>query len=179
VVLDLMLPGQDGLAALRELRLEAPRLPVLILSARDRVDDRVTGLELGSDDYLVKPFSFAELLARVRALLRRGQPARTSIAVGPLELDLLAQEARARGAPIGLTRREFALLACLGRHRDEDVSREMLTREVWRGAHRAPPLDNVLDVHVARLRRKLEDAGLPPLIHTVRGVGYRLSEREP
>jgi len=179
VVLDLMLPGQDGLAALRELRRQAPALPVLILSACDRVEDRVAGLKLGSDDYLVKPFSFAELLARVRALLRRGQPARTSIAVGALKLDLLAQQAHARGARIDLTRREFALLACLARHRGEDVPREMLAREAWHVAHRATPLDNVLEVHVARLRKKLDQAGLPPLIHTVRGIGYRLSRREP
>ena len=169
-VLDLMLPGQDGLAALRELRRHAPALPVLILSARDRVEDRVAGLELGSDDYLVKPFSFAELLARVRALLRRGQPARTSLAVGGLKLDLLAREAHARGERIELTRLEFALLACLARHRGEDVPREMLAREVWHGAQRATPLDNVLEVHVARLRRKLDAAGLPPLVHTVRGL---------
>jgi two-component system copper resistance phosphate regulon response regulator CusR len=180
VILDRMLPGRDGLEILSGLRASGASLPVLMLTARDAVEDRVAGLEHGADDYLVKPFAFPELLARVRALLRR-RPAEveTRLSLDELEMDVLARRVTRRGQPIDLTAREFGLLEYLLRHRRRVVSREMLARDVWQEPSRATPLDNVIDVHVARLRRKIDDPFASRLIHTVRGVGFVLREEHP
>jgi DNA-binding response OmpR family regulator len=177
VVLDLMLPGRSGLEVLGTLRARDRRIPVLILTARDTVEDRVVGLDTGADDYLVKPFAFPELAARVRALLRRGraEPV-SSLRVSDLELDVSARRVSRGGRDLDLTAREFELLEYLLRNRGRVVSREMLARDVWREADRATPLDNVIDVHIARLRRKVDDASESKLIHTVRGVGFIVKE---
>jgi DNA-binding response OmpR family regulator len=170
-----MLPGRDGLQLLADLRRAGKATPVLILTARDGVEDRVAGLDTGADDYLVKPFALAELLARLRALLRRGQPDReTVLRAGDLELDLLARQARRGGAEVPLTQREFEVLAYLVRHQGTVVTRAMLGRDVWKEPDHA--LTNVIEVYINLLRRKLESAGKAPLIHTLRGVGYRLGE---
>jgi DNA-binding response OmpR family regulator len=175
VVLDRMLPGRDGLDVLADLRRAGRALPVLLLTARDAVEDRVAGLDAGADDYLVKPFHFAELLARLRVLLRRGQPEReTVLRAGDLELDLLERRARRAGAEVPLTQREFEVLAYLVRHKNEVVTRDMLGREVWHEPDHA--LTNVIDVYITLLRRKVEGPGRRPLIHTLRGVGYSLRE---
>jgi len=175
VILDWMLPGRDGIEVLRTLRARGAKTPVLLLTARDAVDDRVLGLNAGADDYLVKPFAFAELLARIRSLLRRADfanPLRQQI--GDLTLDLQTRRVLRGSREIGLTPREFDLLAFLGHHHDETVTRQMIAREVWREPNRATPLDNVIDVHLAHLRRKLDDGEDVKLIHTVRGVGFVL-----
>jgi two-component system copper resistance phosphate regulon response regulator CusR len=180
VILDLMLPGRDGLDVLRTVRQRGVGTPVLVLTARDAVGDRVLGLDSGADDYLVKPFAFAELLARMRALLRRGRvepPQRLVFA--DLEMDVPAREVTRDGASLQLTSREFDLLACLLMHQDQVVSREMLAQEVWQQPARVTPLDNVIDVQIARLRRKVDDQFPRPLIHTVRGVGFILREGPP
>ena len=180
VVLDLMLPGRSGLEILQTLRQRQIRTPVLILTARDGVDDRVLGLDLGADDYLVKPFALPELLARIRALLRRGRPADVfRLKAADLELDLVTRHAARGERLLDLTVREFDLLEYLLRHQGHLVSREMLAREVWKEPRRATPLDNVIDVQMTRLRRKVDVDGSPRLIHTVRGVGFVLGEREP
>jgi two-component system copper resistance phosphate regulon response regulator CusR len=180
VVLDLMLPGRSGLEILQALRQRRIDTPVLILTARDGVDDRVLGLDLGADDYLVKPFALPELLARIRARLRRGRPADVlRLKVADLELDLVARRVVRGDKLIDLTAREFELLEYLLRHQGHLVSREMLAREVWREPRRATPLDNVIDVQIARLRRKVDPDGAPRLIHTVRGVGFVMREGEP
>jgi DNA-binding response OmpR family regulator len=180
VVLDLMLPGRSGLEILQTLRRRRIETPVLILTARDGVDDRVLGLDLGADDYLVKPFALPELLARVRALLRRGRTSETHrFKAADLELDLVTRHAMRAGRLLDLTAREFELLEYLLRHQGHLVSREMLARDVWKEPRRATPLDNVIDVQMTRLRKKIDaDAG-PRLIHTVRGVGFVLREGEP
>ena len=177
VLLDVMLPGRDGLEVLRTLRTQGMRSPVLMLTARDAVEDRVRGLDAGADDYLVKPFAFPELIARMRVLLRRGRQAdSTRLAVADLELDLVARQATRAGRDLELTAREFDVLAFLVRHAGQLVSREMLAQDVWKEFARATPLDNVIDVHMARIRRKV-DADTPvKLIHTVRGVGFTLKE---
>ncbi len=177
VLLDVMLPGRDGLEVLRTLRTQGMRSPVLMLTARDAVEDRVRGLDAGADDYLVKPFAFPELIARMRVLLRRGRQAEsTRLAVADLELDLVARQATRAGRGLELTAREFDVLAFLVRHAGQLVSRDMLAQEVWKEFARATPLDNVIDVHMARIRRKVDaDAGVK-LIHTVRGVGFTLKE---
>ncbi len=173
VVLDLMLPGRSGLEILGTLRTRDRGIPVLILTARDTVQDRVVGLDAGADDYLVKPFAFPELAARIRALLRRGRAEAVSrLRVSDLELDVSARRVTRGGRGLELTAREFELLEYLLRNRGRVVSREMLAREVWKETDRATPLDNVIDVHIARLRRKIDDGFESKLIQTVRGVGY-------
>jgi DNA-binding response OmpR family regulator len=180
VVLDLMLPGRSGLEILQTLRQRHIDTPVLILTARDGVDDRVLGLDLGADDYLVKPFALPELLARIRALLRRGRPSEVfRLKAANLELDLVARRAVRGERPLDLTVREFDLLEYLLRHQGHLVSREMLAHDVWKEPRRATPIDNVIDVQMTRLRRKVDVEGHPRLIHTVRGVGFVLKEGEP
>ena len=180
VVLDLMLPGRSGLEILQTLRQRHIETPVLILTARDGVDDRVLGLDLGADDYLVKPFALPELLARIRALLRRGRPSEVfRLKTADLEMDLVTRRAIRGERLLELTVREFELLEYLLRHQGHLVSREMLAREVWKEPRRATPLDNVIDVQITRLRKKVDTDGTPRLIHTVRGVGFVLQEGEP
>lgn len=180
LILDVMLPGRSGLEILRQLRAENFRIPILLLTARDSVDDRVEGLDTGADDYLVKPFAFPELQARVRALLRRGVPeAPVTMKLADLELEVSSRAVRRSGNPVDLTAREFDLLEYLMRNQGSVVSREMLMRDVWKETMRATPLDNVIDVHIARLRRKIDDNFDPKLLHTVRGVGFVLRETIP
>jgi DNA-binding response OmpR family regulator len=180
VLLDLMLPGRSGLEILQTLRQRHIETPVLILTARDDVDDRVRGLDLGADDYLVKPFALPELLARVRALLRRGRPSDVfRLSAADLELDLVARRVVRGDRLVELTSREFELLEYLLRHQGHLVSREMLARDVWKEPRRATPLDNVIDVQMTRLRKKVDLEGATRLIHTVRGVGFVLREGEP
>ncbi len=180
ILLDLTLPGRDGLEILRALRQRRMETPVLVLTARDSLDDRVTGLDAGADDYLVKPFAFAELLARVRALVRRGRAADAPrLSVSDLEMDLVTRKVQRGGRPVDLTVREFELLEFLLRYQGQVVSRETLARDVWKETARTTPLDNVIDVHIARLRRKVDIDHAVKLIHTVRGVGFMLREGEP
>jgi len=180
IVLDLMLPGRDGIEVLITLRKRGVRTPVLVLTAKDAIEDRVLGLDSGADDYLVKPFAFPELLARIRALLRRGRIDQVlRLKVGDLEMDLGTRRVIRGNQMLELTVREFELLEYLLRHQNQLVSREMLTREVWKESSRATPLDNVIDVHIARLRKKVDQDFLIKLIHTVRGVGFVLREGEP
>jgi len=180
VLLDVMLPGRSGLEILQALRQRRIETPVLILTARDGVDDRVLGLDLGADDYLVKPFALPELLARIRALLRRGRSSEVfRLKAADLELDLVTRRAARGDRPLDLTVREFELLEYLLRHQGHLVSRDMLARDVWKEPHRATPIDNVIDVQMARLRRKVDAEGIARLIHTVRGVGFVLREGEP
>jgi DNA-binding response OmpR family regulator len=168
MVLDLGLPGQDGLAALTQIRSRGERIPVIVLTARDGVPDRVAGLDQGADDYLTKPFSFQELLARVRARLRdQGQANSTTLAAGPLELDLARRTVRVDGREVALTAREFLLAEVFARHPGQVLSREQLLDRVWGLGH--DPGSNVVDVYIGYLRRKLG----ADLIQTVRGVGYR------
>ena len=177
VILDLMLPGRDGLEVLSTLRKRRLVTPVLILTARDAIEDRVQGLDSGADDYLVKPFAFPELSARIRALLRRGKTDQlVRLKLADLEMDLVARKVRRANKEVELTVREFELLEYLLRHQQQIVSREMLAREVWKEPLRATPLDNVIEVHIARLRRKLDEPFDRRLIHTIRGVGYVLRE---
>ena len=177
IILDLMLPGRDGLQVLSTLRKRGLETPVLILTARDAIEDRVQGLDKGADDYLVKPFAFPELLARVRALLRRSEQG-PQLRLADLEMNVVTRNAKRRGQYIELTGREFELLEYLLRHKDQVVSREMLARYVWKESARATPLDNVMDVHINRLRRKVDEPFDRKLIHTVRGVGFVLREEE-
>jgi two-component system, OmpR family, copper resistance phosphate regulon response regulator CusR len=180
VVLDLMLPGRSGLEILQTLRQRHVEAPVLILTARDGVEDRVLGLDRGADDYLVKPFALPELLARIRALLRRGRSSEIlRLKVADLEMDLVARRVVRGDRAIDLTGREFELLEYLLRHQGNLVSREMLAKDVWKEPRRATPLDNVIDVQMARLRRKVDLDGAARLIHTVRGVGFVAREGEP
>jgi DNA-binding response OmpR family regulator len=182
IVLDWMLPGRSGLEVLKTLRARGSKTPVLLLTARDALEDRVTGLDGGADDYLVKPFALAELAARLRALLRRTtadsgaeeRPTRWRIA--DLEVDLTLRRVTRAGRLIDLTPREFDLLIQLLVNAGRIVSRETLAREVWQEVRRATPLDNVIDVHVAHLRRKIDDDFSCRLIYTVRGVGFVLRE---
>jgi two-component system copper resistance phosphate regulon response regulator CusR len=177
MLLDVMLPGRDGLEVLRNLRQRGIHTPALVLTARDAVDDRVRGLDSGADDYLVKPFAFPELLARIRALLRRGRPdAPAMLKIADLEMDLASRTVTRGGAKLDLTPREFDLLEYLVRNQGRVVSREMLARDIWKEPARHTPLDNVIDVHVARLRRKLDEPFEKKLLQTVRGVGFLVRE---
>jgi two-component system, OmpR family, copper resistance phosphate regulon response regulator CusR len=177
VLLDLTLPGRDGLEILRALRQRGPDTRVLIVSARDTLDDRVKGLDLGADDYLVKPFAFAELVARIRALVRRGRAVEAPrLRAGDLQMDLWTRKVSRAGRSIELTTREFELLEYLLRFEGQVVSRETLAREVWQERGRTPTLDNVIDAHVARLRKKVDADAPVKLIHTVRGVGFVVRE---
>ena len=180
VLLDLMLPGRSGLEILRAMRTRGLRTPVLILTARDAIEDRVQGLDCGADDYLVKPFAFAELLARIRALLRRGKTEPVlRLTCDELEIDMATRAVSRSGQPLDLTAREFDLLEYLLRNQGRVVSREMLAHEIWKETARHTPLDNVIDVHIARLRRKVDDPFAKKLLHTVRGVGFVLREEAP
>ena len=175
VLLDLMLPRRDGLEVLAALRKRRLDTPVLVLTAKDTIEDRVQGLDAGADDYLVKPFAFAELLARVRALLRRGRPDQVlKLQHEDLEMDLVAHTAARAARTLDLTAKEFEILEYLLRRQRTVVSREMLARDVWQVTARATPLDNVIDVTIARLRRKVDDPFARKLIHTIRGVGFVL-----
>lgn len=179
IVLDLMLPGRDGLEILTGLRQQECQTPVLILTAKDAVEDRVEGLDTGADDYVVKPFAFPELLARIRALTRRGRPEQAlRLRLGNLELDCVTRKVTRAKQEIDLTEREFELLEYLLRHQGHVVSREMLARDVWKVSARATPLDNVIDVHIARLRQKMDAPFRTKLLKTVRGVGFVLKEGE-
>ena len=180
ILLDLTLPGRDGLEILQALRQRGVKTPVLVLTARDSLQDRVMGLDTGADDYLIKPFAFAELLARIRALVRRGRVAEAPrLSVGDLEMDLVTRKVTRDTQLVELTVREFELLEYLLRYHGQVVSRETLARDVWKETARTTPLDNVIDVHIARLRRKVDLEQSVKLIHTVRGVGFMLREGEP
>jgi DNA-binding response OmpR family regulator len=175
VVLDLMLPGRSGLEVLAELRKEGKSVPVLLLTARDAIEDRVLGLDAGADDYLVKPFAFAELLARVRVLLRRGRSDReTVLRAGDLELDLIERRATRNKIEISLTPREFEVLEYFLRHKNAIVTRDMLGRDVWKEPNYA--MTNVIEVCINSLRRKIEISESQPVLRTVRGLGYTLRE---
>jgi len=180
ILLDLMLPGRDGLQILTTIRKRGLETPVLLLTARDSLEDRVTGLNSGADDYLVKPFAFEELLARIRALLRRGRTVEMlRFGIADLDMDIVARRVTRGGKPVDLTGREFELLEYLMRHEGQVVMRDMLARDVWKETARGTPLNNVIDVHIARLRRKVDVEPFEKLIHTVRGVGFMLKQGEP
>ena len=174
-----MLPGRDGFEVLSTLRSAGSTVPILMLTARDGVQDRVSGLDSGADDYLVKPFAFPELLARIRVLLRRSRSDLLRLRFADLELDVVTRRATRAAHILELRTREFELLEYLMRHQGQLVSREMLARDVWKALHRGTPLDNVIDVHIARVRRQVDSDFAVKLIHTVRGVGFVLREGEP
>ena len=176
VVLDLMLPGASGFEILSEIRSRAIGTPVLVLTARAGLDDRLRGFKEGADDYLGKPFALPELLARVRALLNRTRSITgTRLRIADLELDLISRRVSRAGRVIDLAPKEFELLAYLMSHAGKVVSREMLGQHVWDALARGTPLDNVIDVHVGRLRRKIDTDLTPRLIQTVRGLGFRIA----
>ncbi len=180
MILDLGLPGRDGLTVLQALRNLNKDMAVLILSARCAVEDRVSALRGGADDYLTKPFSMAELEARLEALLRRGRLDQTlRLTLADLSIDLPSRRVTRADQPLELTSREYELLETLLRRARTVVSRDTLAREVWKEVNRATPLDNVIDVHLGRLRKKIDQPGMVRLIHTVRGVGFLLSDKEP
>ncbi len=175
VILDIMLPGRSGTEVLSAMRKRNLRVPVLLLTAKDAVEDRVAGLDAGADDYLVKPFAFPELSARVRALLRRGKPEPVlSLNVEDLHMDLVSRKVTRGSQSLDLTAREFEVLEYLLRQQGRVVSREMLARDVWKETARHTPLDNVIDVHMVRIRRKVDEGFSTKLVHTVRGVGFLL-----
>lgn len=177
IVLDVMLPGIDGIEVCRTLRKRGLKVPVLMLTARDAVEDRVKGLDSGADDYLIKPFAFAELLARLRTLTRRESPVLGSIAqVGDLRLDTTTWEVLRQGLVIDLTTKECRLLEYLMRHPDQILTRRMIAEHVWN--YDFDNATNVIDVHIRNLRRKIDDPFSAKLIQTVRGAGYRISSRE-
>lgn len=178
IVMDRMLPGGiDGLAIVEALRQGGNRVPILILSALDGVDDRIHGLKSGGDDYLVKPFAFGELLARLDALLRRAQhqPVETTLALGDLHMDMLAHKVTRAGKPVALQPREFKLLAYLMRHAHQVVTRTMLLENVW--DYHFDPQTNVIDVHISKLRQKIDAGFGKPLLRTVRNAGYMLTDQ--
>ena len=177
IILDIMLPVRDGIDVCRTLRRRGMRTPILMLTARDAVEDRVRGLDSGADDYLVKPFAFAELLARVRALTRR-EPAATGtvLGVGDLILDTTTRDVSRDGKRIELTTKEYALLEYLLRHRNQVLTRTMIAEHVWN--YEFDNASNVIDVHVRNLRRKIDDPFETKLISTIRGAGYRISSRQ-
>jgi heavy metal response regulator len=178
VVLDVMLPVRDGIDVCRELRGRGVQTPVLMLTARDAIEDRVRGLDSGADDYLVKPFAFAELLARLRALARRERSVSGArLQVGGLILDTTTREVFREGRPIDLTSKEYALLEHLMRHPNHVLTRTMIAEHVWN--YDFDNATNVIDVHIRNLRRKIDDPFPDRLIHTVRGAGYRISDRQP
>jgi two-component system copper resistance phosphate regulon response regulator CusR len=177
VVLDLMLPGRSGFQVLRDIRARKAELPVLILTAKDSVDERVTGLDGGADDYMVKPFALAELLARLRALLRRGTPHESTLHLADLEMDTIRRAVRRAGRVIELKPKEYALLEFLLRNSDRPVTRSLIIEHVW-DLH-FDSISNVVEVHVNSLRAKIDRGFTVPLIHTVRGVGYLLSDSPP
>jgi DNA-binding response OmpR family regulator len=177
IVLDLMLPKLSGLEMLRIIRQQKTKVPVLILTAKGELEDRVLGLNAGADDYLIKPFAFVELSARVRALLRRGTGEDTRLRLADLEIDTITRTVKRSGQPIELKPREYALLEFLMRNAGRTVTRTMITEHVW-DIH-FDSISNVVDVHINSLRNKI-DKGFPfPLIHTVRGVGYRITDQKP
>jgi two-component system copper resistance phosphate regulon response regulator CusR len=176
LILDVMLPQRDGWSVLKELRRAGKQIPVLFLTARDAVHDRVKGLELGADDYLIKPFAFSELLARLRSVLRRsGTHLPETLVIADLEVDLLRYKAARGGQRLDLTPKEFALLSLLARRQGEVQSRALIAEQVWDMSLDSDT--NVVDVHVRRLRSKVDDPFAKKLIHTVRGVGYVLEDR--
>lgn len=176
-ILDVMLPGHDGFEILATLRQRGIKTPVLLLTSRDAIEDRVRGLDMGADDYLVKPFAFPELLARIRVLLRRGKPPVSErMEMADLEMDVAQRLVRRGGQQIDLTLREFELLEYFFANKGRVVSREMLARDVWKEVARHTPLDNVIDVQIARLRRKIDGQFERKLLHTVRGVGFILRQ---
>ncbi|MCC7498048.1 MAG: response regulator transcription factor [Bryobacterales bacterium] len=176
IILDLGLPDMDGLKVLEKIRNRKTTSPVLILSARGAVDDRVQGLEQGADDYLVKPFAFVELLARVRALLRRGQPSPERLQTGDLSLDCIRRRVMRNNEPIELAPKEFAILEYMMRNRGRPLSRTMIVEHVWDMDYDG--LTNIVDVYIRHLRSKIDDRFPVKLIHTVRGIGYMLDTPE-
>lgn len=180
VLLDWMLPRRSGLEVLTALRQNHANVPVLMLTARDTLADKVSGLDHGADDYLVKPFAIAEVAARIRALLRRGRPEPiTQLRAGTIELDRIARRVTCAGAAVELTLREFELLEYLLLHRGRHVTREMLARDLWKLPRRDPTIDNVIDVYMARLRRKIDRDPASRLVQTIRGVGFLVNEPAP
>jgi two-component system, OmpR family, copper resistance phosphate regulon response regulator CusR len=175
VILDVMLPGRSGFEVLAALREKGVAIPILLLTARDGIEDRVRGLDAGADDYLVKPFAFPELLARVRVLLRRGKPEPAEkLQIDDLEMDLVTHSVKRGGRALELTARELEILEYLMRNQGRVVTREMLARDIWKEVKRQISLDNVVDVHIVRLRRKVDEPFATKLVHTVRGVGFIL-----
>jgi DNA-binding response OmpR family regulator len=174
LVLDLMLPGRSGFQVLRDVRARKPLLPVVIVTAKDSVDERIAGLDCGADDYIVKPFALAELSARLRALLRRGAPRETVLRLADLELDTLRRTVRRGGGVIDLRPKEYALLEFLMRNTDRPMTRSLIIEHVW-DIH-FDSISNIVEVHVNALRNKMDRGFHPPLIHTIRGVGYILTD---
>lgn len=175
LIFDIMLPGRDGIEIVGNLRRLGHRTPILLLTSKDSIEDKVQGLDAGADDYLGKPFALSELQARVRALGRRSLPEMgAALKVDDLELDRIRHVATRANRVLELTAREFELLEYLLQHVDQVVSREMLAREVWKESARHTPIDNLIDVHIARLRRKMDDPWPKKLLQTVRGVGFVL-----
>ncbi|MBE2188586.1 MAG: response regulator transcription factor [Desulfobulbaceae bacterium] len=175
ILLDVMLPGKDGFTLLREMRDAGISTPVVMLTARGNVEDRVTGLDLGADDYLPKPFSFEELAARLRSILRRSSPEKTTkLRCGDLILDTVSHLAYRQGREIELTTKEYALMEYLMRNKNRILSRSTITQHVWK--HNFDPESNIIDVYIKRLRSKIEKDDIKPIIQSIRGVGYRMRE---
>jgi DNA-binding response OmpR family regulator len=174
VVLDLMLPGRSGFQVLRDIRAKKASLPVLILTAKDSLDDRVAGLDAGADDYMTKPFALAELSARLRALLRRGAPRESVLRVADLEMDTVRRKVRRAGTAIELKPKEYALLEILMRNTDRPLTKTLIIEHVW-DIH-FDSISNVVEVHINSLRNKIDKGFSVPLIHTIRGVGYVLTD---